>query len=168
MWLPKPQEKRQEKEQEWGRGQRLLLSTDARLKRLWNNGISWVYLVQLQHKWNNNVDNAPVLQQQGLILTCSAAPNCLLLLEIYTAGFGSQTGNFSRRSDLSVKDIAHSWIYINNAKVINNNPGPALNNARRRNCFTGVSLTPFAKDLYLLTVSKRKEDNSFETRNECH
>lgn len=68
-----------------------------------------------------------------------------------------QSGNFSRQSDLSVKDIAHSWTCINNAKLINNNPVPALNNARRRNCFTGVSLMPFAKDLYLLTVSKRRK-----------
>lgn len=146
---------RQEEEREWGRGWRLLLSADARLKRLGNNSIGWVYLVQLQHKWKKNLDKAPVLQHQGLTFTCSAAPVASRCFRF--PGFGSQIGNFSRQSDLSVEDIAHSWTCINNAKVINNNSVPALSNARERNCFTGVSLMPFGKDLYLLSVSERKD-----------
>lgn len=148
MWLPKPQEKKQERNEEENREAAAFNWCQIK-KRLWNNSISRVYLVQLQHKWTNNVDEAPVLQDKRLTFTCFAAPNCLLLLQIYTAGCGQQAGNLSGQRDLSVKDSAYSWTCISNAKVINNNLLSVLNNARRRNCFTGVSLVLSAKDLYL-------------------
>lgn len=113
-----------------------------------------------------NVDKAPVLQHQGLTFTCSAAPVASRCFRF--PGSGWQTGKFSRQGDLSVKDIAHSQTCINNAKVINNNSVPALNNASKRNCFTGVLLMPVGKDLYLLKCLREKGWGSFETGNGCH